>query len=115
LDKELLSLILPADLLEYFSVVKVEKGDDSVTIHLREENKPPVPSDRAELASKGFHKPITIKDFPLRGKACFLCVYRRRWTHPTTGQIISRNWQSVAKGTRMTKEFAAFLKELARY
>tara|TARA_R110002012_G_scaffold51174_6_gene132331 strand:+ start:13677 stop:13892 length:216 start_codon:yes stop_codon:yes gene_type:complete len=27
-----------------------------------------------------------------------------------TNKIVSRDWELVAKGTRMTKEFAAFLK-----
>ena len=108
-------MILPEDLLEHFSVSKVETAQETVTIHLREENNPPETADKVKLESKGFHSPITIKDFPLRGKACYLRVHRRRWTHPLTGQTISRNWQSVAKGTRMTQEFAAFLKEVARY
>jgi hypothetical protein len=38
-----------------------------------------------------------------------LCIYikRRRWTNKTTGEI-QRDWLLVAKGTRMTQEFAAF-------
>jgi hypothetical protein len=44
-----------------------------------------------------------------------LCIYikRRRWTNKTTGEIIKRDWLLVAKGTRMTQEFAAF-KEINR-
>ena len=30
------------------------------------------------------------------------------------GQYISRNWQLVASGTSMTREFASFLKEICR-
>ncbi|MGL6014937.1 MAG: ISAon1 family transposase N-terminal region protein [Selenomonadaceae bacterium] len=32
-----------------------------------------------KLLSKGFYEPVTIQDFPLRGKACYLKVKRRRW------------------------------------
>ncbi len=31
------------------------------------------------------------------------------------GKIYQRNWELVAQGTRMTKEFAAFLKVIHRY
>jgi hypothetical protein len=36
---------------------------------------------------------------------------KRRWTNKTTGESF-RDWQLVAKGTRMTQEFAAFFKEI---
>jgi tRNA A58 N-methylase Trm61 len=44
----------------------------------------------------------------------YLHIKRRRWTNKTTGEIIKRDWLLVAKGTRMTQEFAAFLKEINR-
>jgi len=55
---------------------------------------------------------VTIQDFPLRGKACFLKVKRRRWLNEDTGEIVMRDWDIVAKGTRMTRDFAIFLKGL---
>ena len=66
------------------------------------------------MVSKGFLDEITIQDFPLRGKFVYLHIKRRRWTNKTTGEIIKRDWALVAKGTRMTQEFAAFLKEINR-
>ena len=30
----------------------------------------------------------------------------------TTEKVVARNWDLVAKGTRITSEFAAFLKEI---
>jgi hypothetical protein len=33
-----------------------------------------------------------------------LHIKRRRWTNKTVGEIIQRDWQLVAKGTRMTQE-----------
>ena len=67
-----------------------------------------------KLSSHGFYNELTIKAFPIRGKACYLKVKRRRWLNEDTGEIISRNWNLLAAGTRMTHEFAAFLKELHR-
>lgn len=56
-----------------------------------------------------------IEDFPLRGNQVYLHVKRRRWLDKNTKQIIQRDWNLVAQGTRMTGEFAAFLKEISRY
>ena len=37
---------------------------------------------------------------------------RRRWLLKKHNEYISRNWRMVAEGTRMTQDFASFLKEL---
>ena len=50
-------------------------------------------------------KPINV-----RGKKAYLSIKRRRWEVKATGIIISRDWRIVQSGTRMTREFAAFLK-----
>ncbi|WP_346821530.1 ISAon1 family transposase N-terminal region protein [Rapidithrix thailandica] len=53
---------------------------------------------------------VSMQNFPLRGKPCYLKIKRRKWLHETTGKNISRDWHMVATGTRMTEEFALFLK-----
>jgi len=112
---KLIELILPEGLQDYFEIIKVEKEKDFYKIYLEENNIPPDQYSGEKLLSKGFYEPITIQDFPLRGKACFLCVRRRRWERESTGEIISRDWDLVARGTRMTSEFASFLKAINRY
>lgn len=62
--------------------------------------------------SQGFLPEIEVQDFPIRGKAVYLRIKRRRWEDPSTGQTYSRDWSLVATGTRITAEFGAFLKEL---
>ncbi|MEC4115325.1 transposase, partial [Myroides pelagicus] len=42
-------------------------------------------------------------------------VKRRRWLDKTTRELVQRDWNLVAKGTRLTNEFASFLKEINRY
>ena len=83
-------------------------------MYFEEKSKVPEEFNTLELVSKGFQDEITIQDFPLRGKYVYLHIKRRRWTNKTTGEIIKRDWQLAAKGTRMTQEFAAFLKEINR-
>ena len=74
---------------------------------------PPTKAE-AKLVSKGFHQAITMQDFPVRDKACYLIIRRRKWLDEVTGHIVNNKWNLAAKGTRITKELAAFLKEANR-
>jgi len=65
-----------------------------------------------KLQSKGFQSAVIIQDFPIRERAVYLHVRKRKWLVCSIGEIISRDWDLVAKGARYTKEFASFLKEL---
>ena len=106
--------MLPAGLVELFDLDKVETLSDGYHLHLSQRNTPPKALEGHKLESKGFFEPVTIRDFPLRGKACFLHLKRRKWLDHDTGTIVFHKWDEVAKGTRMTKEFAAFLKGIDR-
>lgn len=108
-------LLLPEGMLDYFEVTAAENVNDQYIISLTEKNLLPGEFPGHKLISKGFLEEVTVKDFPIRGKACFLKVQRRRWLNDDLGKVVSRDWELVARGTRMTKEFAAFLKALHRY
>ena len=111
----LAKLLLPADISEFFLIMDVIQSKESITIYLEENDTHPIEYKDDKLVSKGFFESITVQDFPLRGKSVFLNIRRRRWTNETTGDIVWRDWEVVAKGTRMTNEFAAFLKAISRY
>ena len=114
MDKTAWELILPEGMLQYFDVTSVDKMSDRYAIHLVEK---PLMADEfvgRNLESNGFYDQVTIKDFPLRGKACYLLVKRRRWLDKDLSKTVSRDWNLIAHGTRMTKEFADFLKVLHR-
>lgn len=106
---------MPEGMLEYFEVTAVEKTQESYEISLIEKNLHPGEFSGQKLVSKGFLEEITVKDFPIRGRACYLKVKRRRWLNEDLNKQVSRDWELIAKGTRMTKEFAIFLKALHRY
>ena len=119
MDTNLLQFILPEELLEYFELTDAQKNSDSYTFFLSEKNIHPQEYKGQKLQSKrnaarGYFDEETVRDFPLRGKACFLKIKRRKWLNEDTGKIVYRNWELVANGTRMTKEFAAFLKGILR-
>lgn len=108
-------LFLPEGVLDFFDVSRVDRQPDSIIFHLEEKNIHPIEYANCQLTSKGFFEPALIQDFPIRGKKSFLSVRRRRWINETSGDIVMRNWDLVAKGTRYTVEFAAFLKAIHRY
>ena len=109
-ELDLLQLFLPNELSIYFKITKSDNTDNSYTIYLSEKNEPPNIYKANKLLSKGFYEEVTIQDFPLRGKACFLKIKRRPWLNKDTGKIVFRDWNMVAKGTRFTSDFATFLK-----
>lgn len=110
-----IEMILPEGILDYFEVTELKKEENSFRVYLSESNIPPKEYLEHKLTSKGFYDEVIVQDFPIRGKAFFLHIKRRKWQDETTGNIVMRNWNLVAKGTRMTQEFASFLKVLTRY
>ena len=114
-DQELLKFLLPPYLVDYFDIVKFEEKEGLLHLYFEEKNTIPQEFSSLQLQSKGFYQPITVDDFPLRGKAVKLHIQRRRWTDIKSGNIVHRDWKLIAKGTRMTQDFAEFLKKICRY
>lgn len=114
-EQELLKFLLSEYLVEYFNITKIEEKEGLLHLYFEEKNNVPREFSSLQLQSKGFHEEITVDDFPLRGKAVKLHIKRRRWTETKTGNIIQRDWSLIAKGTRMTQDFAEFLKKICRY
>ncbi len=67
------------------------------------------------MIAHGLYKEIVVQDFTLRGKSVFLHIKRHRWLDKGTNEIVQRDWELVAQGTRMTVEFAAFVRVLGQY
>ena len=105
-------LLLPEGTLDYFDLVDVKESVNEVVIYLEEKNIVPEKYTDQDIESKGFYDPVIVQDFLLRGKKVFLNIRRRRWLLQKHNEYISRNWRMVAEGTRMTQDFASFLKEL---
>lgn len=111
-SQELIKLLLPTEIFEYFEIVDIQVKDKLVDVHLNEINNPPAEYSDKKLTSKGFHSSIAVRDFPIRDKSLFLHIKRRRWFIESSNQVVSRDWKLVAKGTRYTQGFATFLKGL---
>lgn len=111
----ILALILPKEILEYFTVTNLLIEDKEVHLYLDERNEVPDMYSNEKLISKGFYPEAVIQDFPLRNKALYLHVRRRKWEVESTQKIVSKTWNLTAEGTRYSNEFATFLKGLLGY
>ena len=107
--------MFPEGLLDFFKVVRWEKRELEYVFYLDEMNIVPAEFKKEELASKGFYNEESMNDFPLRGNKITLKLRRRKWIDKGSGKIVNRDWSIVANGTRITEEFAFFLKALNRY
>ncbi len=110
--KLLLQAILPEEIFNYFEITQVIIDEKRLDVHLDELHVSPEEYLSEKLTSKGFQSAVIIQDFPIRERMVYLHVRKRKWLVNSSGQIISRNWDLVAKGARYTKGFASFLKEL---
>lgn len=111
---EVFKMIFPKDMFEYFSLRSIKEEEDMVYFNFEERNIVPEECVGRRVESKGFYTTKIIQDFPLRGKPGFLRVKKRKWQDKDTKESIFRDWNLVMEGTKLTKEFADFLKELDR-
>ena len=108
----LASIVLPTQILDHFSIVGISQTSTEIHISLDEKMHPELSKD-VHFESKGFMEAVSVTDFPIRDHKVILKIRRRRWTDTRTGKSFSIpiDLDIVAKGTRYSKEFGAFLKE----
>lgn len=116
LEYPILAHYFPSGLLEHFTVVGFEEISESedMTSHFEiklEENNVIIGEiDGSLYESKGFTE-VVLQDFPIRGKAAYLRIKRRRWRLKSDSKIIHRNdFSFVAAGSGFTQELSDFLK-----
>ena len=114
---DLIKLLLPEILVNNFELTSFKKEKEAEILHLYLKEIYSIPPEyRSEkISSKGFFPEITIQDFPIRGHKVYLHIKRRHWLNEDTGKVVYRDWNLVADGTRITEEFASFLKEIGRF
>ena len=108
---QLAELVLPSEVLRYFSIVKIESSSTLFRFHLDETMEKGL-SDDVHFESKGFMDAVEVTDFPIRDHKVVLVLRRRRWLDTRTGKSFSLplSIDITASGTRYSKEFGAFLK-----
>ena len=114
-DISLLSELFPSELMQYFRIIKYETLCSLSTkseywlIDFEEKNELPLGYSSSDYESKGFMESSTIQDFPLRGKAVYLRIKKRRWRHKETGSVLRRDFSFISEGSKLTRELSDFL------
>jgi len=111
---DIFKLLLPEVLVDYFKLTRHQVKQGELHFYFTELNSIPEGFKEFKLSSKGFFPEATVQDFPIRGKNVFLHIIRRRWLDQSSKKVVTRDWQLVAKGTRITSEFATFLKHISQ-
>lgn len=113
MDLKILELFFPSGLLDYFEITNYNKSSEKIHFYLQEKPILLEGYTSNELYANGFYEETIVEDFPLRAQQVSLHIKRRRWLERNSRASVSRDWNLVAKGTRMTQEFASFLKEIS--
>lgn len=115
------NLFLPKDLLQHFTAVAVfelcdiKTKEEIIEIHLEENNVLPKGYSCSNYESKGFYPSKRVQDFPVRGKALYLCIKRRVWRekqNPNT--TIKSDYSFISEGSKLTIDISDFLKGTGR-
>lgn len=116
--------MLPEGLLTYFTIIAFDKKPiedplyvNRLTIYLEEKKEIPEAYKKHQYKASGFMEPRIIDDYPIRDNLVSLSLKRRRWDVLSDQKWIkvNRGWgEFIAQGTRISKEFSAFLKEINR-
>lgn len=110
-------LFLPKDLFLHFTITDIQSlceiklKREIFHIYLEEKNELPKRYKKEKYESKGFYKAKIIQDFPIRGKAVYLVIKRRRWREKDTKKEIKSDYSFIAVGSKLTEELANFLKD----
>ncbi len=121
METDILKHFFPRLLLDHFTIVAFKELCDISTkevffeIHMNEVNRLPSTYNSLDYESKGFFSTTKIQDFPIRGKAVYLSIKRRRWRDKLTKKQIVNDYSFISEGARLTQELSDFLKGTGRY
>ena len=110
---QLLRCIFPDVLADYFDVVDIQESVSQFDFWLDERNFMEKSDHKlGTVSSYGFTSERVIQDFPIRGKAVYLHVRRRKWRDSSNGEIFTYSYDDLtAEGSKLSPEFVSFLKE----
>lgn len=113
--------MFPKELTDYFCIshyeilCSLETKEEYWIIEFEEKNDIPNGYPASEYESKGFMESKLIQDFPLRGRAVYLRIKKRRWRHKTSQATLKRDFSFIADGSKFTQELSDFLKDASGY
>jgi len=76
---ELLKLLLPEIIVEYFELTSYKKAEEILHLYLKMVNSIAKEYCQHKLSSKGFLEERTVQDFSISGDQVHLHISRRKW------------------------------------
>ena len=106
-------MLIPEEILKYFEIDSIVEKEEDLFISLIEKASC-VPKERDDFVLNGFRNPQELNSFPVAGKRCYLKLMRRKWKPKGSdgSKSYSNSYNFTLEGTKATKEFGAFLKEV---
>jgi len=113
IQDHLYRMIVPEEILAHFEIESVEEKEEELLISLVEKGSS-LPNKDIDLVLNGYFNPLEITSFPVMGKQCYLRLKRRKWKskHSDDTKIYSNTYEFTAEGTKATKKFGTFLKDI---
>jgi len=109
------NFFLPKEFKNSFEIKRVKELEEDRNVDIIEKERCiPIELLDKEVVLNGYCNPITILDFPFRGKRVNLKFCRRRWKEKGKRKSYSNNYEFHLKWIKTTKEFGFFLKEFPR-
>lgn len=107
---DFIRIFLPSFVLSHFDIVKMTDSPVRIDIYLDEKSILPFDLLPRPVISYGFTGATVIQDFPIRGKAVYLHIRRRKWFLKDNNSIYTQCYDLSHEGTQLTEEFVSFLK-----
>ena len=108
---QVLGLIVPTEILDCFELSEVIESNQAIELQLHERKELiPAALQGEDVVLDGFCNPIELQSFPLKGKATFIKLFRRRWKRRGSRKHVSNTYDFADSGTKATRLFGAFLK-----
>jgi hypothetical protein len=114
-------LILPKEMHSHFRTIavlelcEISTKEHILELHLEENNELPLGYLSSDYESKGFYPSKRVQDFPVRGKALYLCIKRRVWRKKSNPKsTIKSDYSFISEGSKLTTEISDFLKGTGR-
>ncbi len=118
MNRELIGLLVPEEILADFVYERLEQISGVIRIHLVEKDDrhhyPRKIFGKGEIQQNGFMNPIELQTFPTQGKEVFLVLKRRRWKVKGVSGSFYNQYNYHQEGMKATRDFGAFLKEIGR-
>ena len=114
IDITLLHQLFPSDLMDYFIIsgfqilCSLPTKTEYWLIDFQEKNELPLVYSFTDYETKDFMESSFLQDFPLRGKAVFLRIKKRRWRHKQSGSVIKRDYSFIAEDSKFIKSYRIF-------